>query len=114
MSIEEHGSSAHGSSASAGDVISSLGDAASQLGTFLSTMLEEQPGVTLAAAAAVGFVMGGGLASPLGSRITTSTVRATLGNVATLVALDFLRRAVEDGGSRSGSAESTGAGIGPQ
>ena len=100
--------------ASAGDVISSLGDAASQLGSFINNMIEEQPGVTLAAAAAAGFVMGGGLASPLGSRITTSTVRATLGNVATLVALDLLRRAVEDGGRTSGSPESARAGSGPE
>jgi hypothetical protein len=96
--------------ASAGEVVSSLGEAASQLGSFMSTMIEEQPGVTLAAAAAAGFVMGGGLNSSLGSRITTSTVRATLGNVATLVALDLLRRAV-DGGSRSGSSQSAGSAV---
>lgn len=95
--------------ATAGDVLSAIGDAASQLGSFVSHMLDEQPGVALAAAAAAGFVMGGGLASPIGTRITTSTVRATLGNVATLVALDLLRRAVEDGERTSGSPQSASA-----
>jgi hypothetical protein len=113
MSPEERTTTAAGD-LTAGEVLSSLGEAASQLGSYFSTMIEEQPGVTLAAAAAAGFVMGGGLMSRLGTRITTSTVRATLGNVATLVALDLLRRAVEDGGSRSGSPESASTIIRPE
>jgi hypothetical protein len=113
MSPEER-SAATGGGVTAGEVLSSLGEAASQLGSYLSNMIDEQPGVTLAAAAGAGFVVGGGLMSPLGTRITTSTVRATLGNVATLVALDLLRRAIEDGGSRSGSPESAGTVVRPE
>jgi uncharacterized membrane protein YfcA len=90
------------------EVASTLGEAASQLGTFVSNVLDEQPGLALAAALAAGFLAGGGLASRLGSRITTTALRATFGNVATLVALDLLRRALEDG-ARLGGAESTGA-----
>lgn len=101
-------------SARASDVLSAVGDAASQLGSFFSHMVEEQPAVVLAAAATAGFVMGGGLASRIGTRITTSTVRATLGNVATLMALDLLQRALQDGGIPSGSSPSTSAGIHPE
>jgi uncharacterized membrane protein YfcA len=91
---------------SAGDVVGALGEAASQLGSFVSHMLDEQPATALAAALAAGFVAGGGLTSPIGTRLTASTVRATLGNVATLVALDLLRRALENGDQSSG-AQST-------
>jgi len=92
---------------SAGDVLRALGDAATQLGAFVSHVLDEQPGTAIAAAVAAGFVVGGGLASPIGTRVTSSTVKATLGNVASLVALDLLRRALEDGGSR-GATETAG------
>jgi uncharacterized membrane protein YfcA len=63
-------------------------------------------------ALAAGFVVGGGLASPIGGRITTGTLRATFGNLATLVALDLLRRALEEGGRTRGSAESADTGTG--
>jgi hypothetical protein len=99
-----------GTTPSMGEVFGSLEDAASQLGSFVSRMVDEQPAMVLASALAAGFVFGGGLVSPIGGRITTSTIRATLGNVATLVALDLLRRALEDGGQASGSAESSGPG----
>jgi len=89
----------------AGDVLRALGEAATQLGAFVSHVLDEQPGTAIAAAMAAGFIVGGGLASPIGTRVTSSTVKATLGNVASLVALDLLRRALEDGGSR-GATES--------
>jgi uncharacterized membrane protein YfcA len=95
-----------GSEPSAGEVFGALEDAASQLGSFVSRMVEEQPGMVLASALAAGFVVGGGLASPIGGRITTRTIRATFGNVATLVALDFLRRALEDGGTARGRSQS--------
>jgi len=94
--------------ANAGEVIRALGDAAAQLGTFVSHVLEEQPGTAIAAAVAAGFIAGGGLASPIGTRVTSSTVKATLGNVASLVALDLLRRALDDRGENRGAAESTG------
>ena len=92
---------------SAGEVLRALGDAATQLGAFVSHVLDEQPGTAIAAALAAGFVAGGGLASPIGTRVTSTTVKATLGNVASLVALDLLRRALDDGGASHGGAEST-------
>jgi hypothetical protein len=99
-------SPAQGSAPSASDVFGALEDAASQLGSFVTRMIEDQPGMVLAGALAAGFIVGGGLASPIGGRITSSTIRATFGNVASLVALDLLRRALEDGGAARGSAES--------
>jgi len=101
-------SAAEGGEPSAGEVLGALGDAAAQLGAFVSNMVDEQPGTALVAALAAGFIAGGGLISPVGARLTASTIRATLGNVATLVALDLLRRALEDGG-RSDGSESAGA-----
>ena len=92
---------------SAGEVLRALGDAAAQLGAFVSHVLDEQPGTAIAAALAAGFIAGGGLASPIGTRVTSTTVKATLGNVASLVALDLLRRALDDGGANHGGAEST-------
>lgn len=92
---------------SAGEVLRALGDAAAQLGAFVSHVLDEQPGTAIAAALAAGFIAGGGLASPIGTRVTSTTVKATLGNVASLVALDLLRRALDDGGASHGGAEST-------
>jgi uncharacterized membrane protein YfcA len=86
-----------------GEVLTALGDAASQLGSYVSTILDEQPGVAVAAAFAAGFVAGGGLASPLGLKLTTTTLRATVGNVAALVALDLVRRTLEDGAARAGA-----------
>ena len=91
----------------AGEVLRALGDAAAQLGAFVSHVLDEQPGTAIAAALAAGFIAGGGLASPIGTRVTSSTIKATLGNVASLVALDLLRRALDDGGAIHGGAEST-------
>jgi len=91
----------------AGEVLRALGDAAAQLGAFVSHVLDEQPGTAIAAALAAGFVAGGGLASPIGTRVTSTTLKATLGNVASLVALDLLRRALDDGGASHGGAEST-------
>jgi uncharacterized membrane protein YfcA len=90
----------------AGEVVGAIGEAASQLGSFVSHMLDEQPATALAAALAAGFIAGGGLTSRIGTRLTASTVRATLGNVATLVAVDLLRRALENGEHSSG-AQST-------
>jgi hypothetical protein len=92
---------------SAAEVLRALGDAAAQLGAFVSHVLDEQPGTAIAAALAAGFVAGGGLASPIGTRVTSTTIKATLGNVASLVALDLLRRALDDGGASHGGAEST-------
>ena len=84
-------------------VASSFGSAANQLGALVVRTVEEKPQVALAGALAAGFVVGGGLVSPLGLRIATSTLRATLGNVATLAAVDMLRRELIDGGSRGNS-----------
>jgi hypothetical protein len=97
-----------GAEPSVSEVVGALQDAASQLGSYVARMVDEQPGMVLAGAVAAGFIMGGGLVSPIGGRITTSTIRATFGNVATLVALDLLRRALEDGGSTSAGTQSPG------
>ena len=84
----------------AGDVLDAVAEAARQLGSFATHLLDDQPGTALCAALVAGFIGGGGLASPIGTRVTSATVRATLGNVATLVALDLLRRALDvEGGS---------------
>jgi len=82
---------------SVGRVLDALGDAANQLRGYVSTLVDEQPALALGVALAAGFVAGGGLASRLGTRVTTTTLRATLGNVAGLVALDLLRRVLEEG-----------------
>jgi len=91
----------------AGDVAAALGEAASQLGEFVTHVIDEQPGVALAVAATAGFLAGGGINSRLGARVTATTVRATLGNLTTLVALDLLRRALEEPGTDA-RAESAG------
>jgi len=98
--------SAASSEPSAGDVLGALGEAATQLGSFVAHLIEDQPVTAVVAAATAGFIAGGGLASPLGTRITTGTLRATLGNATTLVALDLIRRALEDGERRDVGAES--------
>jgi len=98
-----------GGEPTAGEVLGALGEAASQLGAFVSHMVDDQPGVALAAAFTAGFISGGGLTSPIGTRITSSTIRATFGNVATLVALDLLRRALENGGPSRAGRESSGS-----
>jgi hypothetical protein len=92
-----------------GEVLGAIGNAATELGSFVTHVLDEQPGTALVAALVGGFVAGGGLVSPLGTRVTARAVRATLGNVGTLVALDLLRRALEDGGRPDVRRETTGA-----
>lgn len=87
------------------EVASAFGSAASQLGTLVSRTIDEQPAVALAGALAAGFIAGGGLVSPLGLRIATTTLRATLGNVAAITALDLLRRELKDGGARGNSGD---------
>ena len=82
-----------------GEIMAALGKTANQLGTFVSKMLDEQPTMALVTAVAAGFIAGGGLSSKLGARLTDTTVRATMGNLTTLMALDLLRRGLEDGGS---------------
>ena len=82
---------------------SSFGDAANQLGALVAQTVEQKPQVALAGALAAGFVVGGGLISPLGLRLATTTLRATLGNVVTMAALDVVRRELIDGGSRGNS-----------
>ena len=89
-----------------GDVLGAVGDAASEVGAFMANLIEEQPAVAILGALTAGFIAGGGLVSPVGTRITASTIRATLGNVATLVALDVVRRAMD--GGQPGGAESSG------
>jgi len=86
----------------AGKVIGAIGEAADEVGAFVSHMLEEQPSTMVVAALTAGFVVGGGLTSRIGTRVTSATIRATLGNVGTLVALDLLRRALENGASHGG------------
>jgi uncharacterized membrane protein YfcA len=102
-------SAAKGGEPTAGEVLDALGAAASQLGAYASHMVDDQPGMALAAAVTAGFLAGGGLNSPIGTRITSTTIRATFGNVATLVALDLLRRALENGGPSRAGRESPGS-----
>ncbi len=85
-----------GGAPSAGEVFGALREAATQLGSFVSHMVDDQPAVALAAALGAGFIAGGGLTSPLGTRLTATAFRAGLTNVGTLAALDLLRRALED------------------
>jgi len=94
------------------EALSVLEDAASEIGSVASRLVGEQPALLLMGALAAGFVVGGGLATRIGGRITTGTIRATFGNLATLVALDLLRRALEEGGRIRGSAESAHTGTG--
>lgn len=93
---------------SATDVLSKLGEVAATLGAYVTRTVDDHPGVALGAALTAGFVVGGGLISPLGARLMAATARATAGNVASLITLDLLRRALEDGASR-GRAESAAA-----
>jgi hypothetical protein len=79
-----------------GEVLGAMGEAAARLGAFTSRLIEERPSVALSAALAAGFIVGGGLASRLGSRLTGAALRAGMTNVGTLAALDLVRRAVED------------------
>jgi hypothetical protein len=94
---------------SAREVFSQLGETATQLSTYVSRLFDEQPVTVLAGALAAGFILGGGLASRVGARLTASGLRMALGNATTLVALDIVRRAIEDGGFR-GSVQGAGAG----
>ena len=90
-------------SASPRAVASSFEDAANQLGALVAQTVDQKPQVALAGALAAGFVVGGGLISPLGLRLATTTLRAALGNVVTMAALDVVRRELLDGGSRGNS-----------
>jgi uncharacterized membrane protein YfcA len=101
-------SAATGAQPTAGQVLDALGQAASQVGAFVAHALDEQPAMALAAAATAGFIAGGGLTSPIGVRITSTTIRATFGNLATLIALDLLRRGLENGGPSRAGSESSG------
>lgn len=87
----------HGRTPTVADVLASLGDAAKTLGTYVTHTADEHPAVTLAAALGAGFVVGGGLLSPIGARLLAATARTTAGNVATLITLDLVRRALEEG-----------------
>ena len=80
------------------DVLAAVGEAAKELGAYAQHRVQEQPGAALVAALVAGFVSGGGLVSPLGVRVAAGTLRATMGNATTLLALDFLRRTIEGGG----------------
>ena len=80
------------------EVLQAFGDAAERLGSYLSRLVEEQPAVAVATALAAGFVAGGGLVSPVGTRATAVALRATAGNLASLVVLDVLRRALQEDG----------------
>ena len=88
-------------------VASSFGDATNQLGALVAQTVDQKPQIALAGALAAGFVVGGGLISPLGLRLATTALRATLGNVVTMAALDMVRRELIDGGSRGNSGSNT-------
>jgi len=92
----------------AGAVFAAIGEAATEARTLVAHVLNEEPGTAVAAALAAGFIAGGGLASPLGARLTAATLRVAFGNVVTLLALDFMRHALAVKGA-DGGARSTGA-----
>lgn len=91
------------------EVLSALSGAAKTLGAYVAHTIDERPGVTVATSLAAGFVVGGGLISPLGGRLAAATARATVGNVASLITLDLLRRALEEGATGRGGGESARA-----
>ena len=55
--------------------VGSVGDLYRQAEATLQEQAERSPYTTLATAAAIGFVIGGGLASPLGQRLLRLTLR---------------------------------------
>jgi hypothetical protein len=59
----------------AGQAVDSVGTLYRQAQNTLQEQAERAPYMTLAAAAAVGFVVGGGLASPLGQRLLRLSIR---------------------------------------
>jgi len=83
-----------------GEVIGAVGDAAARLQTYMSRMLQEEPALTTGAGVLAGFVLGGGLLSPLGMRLT----RTAVSNVSAILALELLRRAFNTGGGFARSA----------
>jgi len=83
-----------------GEVIGAVGDAAAQLQTYASRMVQEEPALTTAGVVVVGFVLGGGLLTPLGARLT----RAAVSNVSAILAPELLRRAFNSGGVLARSA----------
>ena len=99
----------NGGAPTVSEVVSSLSSAARTLGAYVTRTIDERPGITLAASLGAGFVVGGGLISPLGGRIVAATARATIGNVTSLITLDLVRRALAEGGARRGGGESPGA-----
>src|SRR5262249_22756280 len=82
-----------------GEVIGAVGDATAQLQTYVSRMVQEEPALTTAGVV-VGFVLGGGLLTPLGARLT----RAAVSNVSAILAPELLRRAFNSGGVLARSA----------
>jgi hypothetical protein len=66
--------------------------AATDVSALVSGLVREQPIAALGVALGVGFIAGGGLSTPLGTRLTAVAARATFGKVATVAALEVLRR----------------------
>src|SRR5262249_2742432 len=86
--------------ATVGEVIEAVGEAGARLQTYMSRMLHEEPPLTTGGVVLAGFVLGGGLLSPLGMRLT----RTAVSNVSAILALELLRRAFNTGGSVARSA----------
>jgi ElaB/YqjD/DUF883 family membrane-anchored ribosome-binding protein len=63
----------------ADDAVRSVGALYKVVNESLQRQTEEAPYVALGAAAAVGFIVGGGLASPLGQALLRTTLRAVGG-----------------------------------
>jgi hypothetical protein len=92
------GADDRGAEEGASQVLEAFGEAGTRLGAFVNRLVEDEPAVAVGAAVAAGFLAGGGLVSPLGTRATALALRAAAGNLASLVVVDVLRRAIDDGG----------------
>lgn len=66
----------HSLTQSAGQAVQSVGELYRAADSALQNQMQGNPYVTLAAAAAVGFVVGGGMRSPIGQLLVRMSVRA--------------------------------------
>jgi len=71
-----HGSAPTGLVESADQALQSVGSLYNALDSIVSKQVRERPYVTLAAAAGVGFILGGGMRSPIGQVLMRVGVRA--------------------------------------
>jgi hypothetical protein len=73
---QDEGAQTPSLTATAGQAVQSAAELYQAADTALQQQMETNPYVTLAAAAAVGFVLGGGMRSPIGQLMVRMSVRA--------------------------------------